>query len=291
MAVFQQLCIVSVDHAYFADGRCRGLEFVPAQRTLYFINKTGLLIKHTVNGIVIFYEKSRAEALRQFFGDVDEPFSLAFKVFSRAPDFSYYTQPITFKEAAILYFDNQGITPDDGSGIIRLHSDEYVSDQNFVELGSQLLADIINKRDILIRPVFVVNIGNSPSISAVISSRQNSSSCDFRIKFQARETFWKYYLLGEMRKKNAFITDRNNGFEFEYSGEESLPDNRTGMTFISKQLIPVREMSDYYFQLKEKGVGGGRILIKRLPVATPNQFSRKIINGQEAAVSDIYINC
>jgi hypothetical protein len=291
MAIFQQLCAVSVEHAYFADGRCRGLAFVPTQRTLYFINKTGLLIKHTTNGIAIFYETSRIETLRQFFSDVDEPFSLAFKVFSRAPDFSYYTQPVTFKEDASLYFDNQGTTPDDESGVVRLHPDEYVTDQNFVELGSQLLVDIINKKDILIRPVFVVNIGNSPSISTVLSSGQNSSSCNFCIKFQARETFWKYYLLGEMKKKNAFISDRNNGFEFEYVGEELLPDNRAGIVFISKQLIPVREMSDCYFQLKEKGVGGDRILIKRLPVATPNQFSRKIIDGQEAAVSDIYINC
>ena len=79
--------------------------------------------------------------------------------------------------------------------------------------------------------------------------------------------------------------------EFEDTGRDLLPDNREALTFRSKQRIPLRERSEYRFQLKEKGTNGGKVVIRRLPVASADQYIREMVDGKEAIVSEIFINC
>jgi hypothetical protein len=94
-----------------------------------------------------------------------------------------------------------------------------------------------------------------------------------------------------MTKIKSFITDLNHEIEFEATGRASLPGNRMAMTFRSKQRIPLREKSEYRFQLREKETNGGRVLIRRLPVASAGQFYKETVDGKEAIVSEIFINC
>jgi hypothetical protein len=288
MASFRQLCSISVTHSYFADGRCRDLEFVPTHDTAYLVEKAGLLVKNNYDGVCVFCESSSIDTLRQRTADPDEPSALVFKVFPRDPGFAYYTEPGIFNEEAMLYFGNRA--GETGGGLSgRLHQGEYVSGLDFEKLDSPLFSGVFGKRDRLVRPAFIVSIDLTPAVGVL--SDASSPPGDYVVAFKARETFWRYYLLGEMKKRTAFIIDRHNGYTFEYVGEASLPDSRTALPFLSNEPIPLQENSDCFFQLKEKGVGGGKILIRRLPVATPHQFSKEVINGQETAVSDIFINC
>jgi len=287
MSSFRQLCSISVTHTYFADGRCRSLSFNPTPSTVHLINKAGLLTKNSDSGVYILLESGSIDTLRQRIADPDEPSALVFKVFARDRDFSYYTEPGTFSEEALLYFDSRKGVATGTTGAIRLHAGDYVSEPDFEKLDAPQFREILDKRDRLIRPAFVVSMDLAMALDALADDR--SGECI--VAFKARETFWRYYLLGEMKKRDAFIVDRNNGYAFVYVGEESLPDGRAALTFISQQRIPVKENSDCFFQLKEKGANGGKMLIRRLPVATPHQFGKELIHGQEAAVSNIYINC
>lgn len=291
MSSFRQLCSISVTHTYFADGRCRSLVFNPTPGTVHLINKAGLLTKNSDSGVHILLESGGIDTLRQRIADPDEPSALVFKVFARDRDFPYYTEPGTFNEEALLYFDSRKGVATGTTGAIRLHSGDYVSELDFEKLDAPLFRDIVDKRDRLIRPAFVVSIDLAKALDALADASVPNRSGECIVAFKSRETFWRYYLLGEMKKRDAFIVDRNNGYAFDYMGEESLPDGRTALTFISQQRIPVQENSDCFFQLKEKGANGGKMLIRRLPVATPHQFGKELIHGQEAAVSNIYINC
>jgi hypothetical protein len=113
---------------------------------------------------------------------------------------------------------------------------------------------------------------------------------DYYLKFKARKTFWKYYMLGLMAQKHSYIADLNDAIRFEFSGEESLSGNRTALTFRSKTPIPMRDTFSYRFQLKESGPRGEKVLIRRLPMASASQINREMIEGEEAVVSEIYIN-
>lgn len=291
MSSFRQLCSISVTHTYFADGRCRNLLFVPTHGTAHLIAKAGLLTKQSDSGMRILLESDGFDTLRQRIADPDEPSALVFKVFTGDRDFSYYTEPGIFSEEALLYFDSRRGVATGTTGAIRLHAGDYVTELDFERLDAPLFGEILDKRDRLVRPAFVVSIDLAMALDAFADASATNRSNECIVAFKARETFWRYYLLGEMQKRDACIVDRNNGYAFDSMGEESLPDGRTALVFVSQQRIPVQENSDCFFQLKEKGANGGKMLIRRLPVATPHQFGKELIHGQEAAVSNIYINC
>lgn len=291
MSSFRQLCSISVTHTYFADGRCRSLLFVPTPGTVHLIAKAGLLTRCSDSGVRVLLEADGIDTLRQRIADPDEPSALVFKVFAKDPDFPYYTEPGIFNEEALLYFDSRTGVATGSAGTVRLHAGDYVSELDFAKLDAPLFSGVVDKRDRLIRPAFVVSMDLALALDALADAPATDRSGDCVVAFKARETFWRYYLLGEMQKRNAVIVDRNHDYVFAYVGEESLPDNRTALTFISQQRIPVQENSDCHFQLKENGANGGKMLVRRLPVATPHQFSKELVNGREAAVSNIYINC
>jgi len=231
------------------------------------------------NGIRIFFDENRADAPGRYTITGGSPLRLAFKVFVPDPFFSNYTELSWCREDSILYLDNsRAITGE--AGKIRLHGEDYVSPADFITLDSPLLENLLDRRDRLVRPVCVISLHLTP----------NEVGKNCFIRFKARETFWKYYLLGSMAGKNVFITDRDNAIEFECIGEETLPDERLAKVFRSTSSIPLQQNPEFCFQLREKRAGSERYLIKRLPVASVERIDREMINGKEAAVSKIFIN-
>ena len=290
MGPYLPLFSVEVEHTYFSKGWCAGLDFVPTPDSLMFIEKAGLLIRNTPNGIRAFFDQNSSEALRLYATGSDEPLRLAFKVFAREMFFRAYTEITTPEEDSILYFDNRG-GGIESTNRFRLHEMEFVSAKDFEKLNSPRIADILSRKDRLLKPEFIVSIGLGQKEIQILDAASKTAYHNYYLKFQARETFWKYYLLGSMTKNKSYIADLNNETEFEDTGRASLPDNRRALTFRSKQRIPLREKSEYRFQLREKNPNGGKVIIRRLPVASAGQYYKELVDGKEAIVSEIFINC
>ncbi len=290
MGPYLPLFSVEVEHTFFSKGWCAGLDFVPTPISLTFIEKTGLLIRNTQNGIRAFFDQNSSEALRLYATGSDEPLRLAFKVFSREMFFRAYTEITTPEEDSILYFDNRG-GGFESTNRFRLHETEFVSAKDFEKLNSPRIADILSRKDRLLKPEFIVSIGLGQKEIQILDAASKTAYHNYYLKFQARETFWKYYLLGSMTKNKSYIADLNHETEFEDTGRASLPDNRRALTFRSKQRIPLREKSEYRFQLREKNPNGGKVIIRRLPVASAGQYYKELVDGKEAIVSEIFINC
>ena len=290
MGPYLPLFSVEVEHTYFSKGWCAGLDFVPTPDSLMFIEKAGLLIRHTPNGVRVFFDQNSNEALRLYATGTDEPLRLAFKVFAREMFFRAYTEITTPEEDSILYFDNRG-GGFESTNRFRLHETEFVSAKDFEKLNSPRIADILSRKDRLLKPEFIVSIGLGQKEIQILDAASKTAYHNYYLKFQARETFWKYYLLGSMTKNKSYIADLNNETEFEDTGRASLPDNRRALTFRSKQRIPLREKSEYRFQLREKNPNGGKVIIRRLPVASAGQYYKELVDGKEAIVSEIFINC
>jgi hypothetical protein len=290
MGPYLPLFSVEVEHTFFSKGWCAGLDFVPTPISLTFIEKTGLLIRNTQNGIRAFFDQNSSEALRLYAIKPDEPLRLAFKVFAREMFFRAYTELNTPEEDSILYFDNRG-GKTDATKRFRLHDAEYVSARDFEKLNSPRITDILSRKDRLLKPEFIISIELGKKEIRILDAASKTAYHNYYLKFQARETFWKYYLLGSMTKNKSYIADLNHETEFEDTGRASLPGNRPALTFRSKQKIPLREKSEYRFQLRVKDPNGGKVIIRRLAVASAGQFIKEIIDGQEAIVSEIFINC
>lgn len=284
MGFYQPLFTVSVDHMYFSDGLWKGLNFIPDSGTSKVIEGAGILARQTRNGIGVFYDKDKSEALRLYAEDADGALRFSFKVYAKDRTFANYTAPSVGKENAVLCFDNRGGGGDAGAGKTRLSKDDSVSEKDFEEMDSLVAQDILGERDRRQPPDFVVSIFVESGTSAVFAAK------DYGIKFNARQSFWKYHLLGNMNRSNPFIVDLDNRVEFEFCGEIVLPDNKPAKVFRSKELIPLLEKSNCRFQLREPGPGSGKVLIKRLPVASENRLGMEVINGRSEIVLESFVN-
>ena len=290
MGHYLPLFSIEAQHGFFSDGLCRELHCVPTPKTDMTINQTGLLTRNMMNGVRVFYDRNNLDSLRAHAAEPGEPLSLMFKVFSRDSRFMNYTEPPTYREGAVLYVDSLSAQGGDNAKL-RLHQEQHLGEADFQSLDSSLFEDVLSRTDRLIRPLVVVNIRFSENEASLLGEQSPATPKTYFVSFRAKETIWKYYLLGEVAKEGLYITDLDNGIEFEMGEAESLSDNRPALTFRSKTLIPLQEKSDYRFQLRERNSGAEKVLIRRLPVASANQISREVIEGVETPVSEMFINC
>jgi len=284
MATFKTLLKVNVEHDFYTNGACSCLNFYATDKTFRLFENTGLLLKNTSHGIQIVYDESRLEALRLYATEQDEPLCFEFKVYSTEPEFRSYTSPFAEVADDILYFDNHATTL--GVANYNLSASEYVSVNDLKKLDSNELKGIIDHKERLLPPVFVVKIFAQNEQGSLLEQWLKPTATTYSIAFNARETFWKYYLLGKMAKETSYIVDSDHNIEFEALGSTTLSDESVAFTFRSMQKIPFNEHYSFRFQLKEKSVGSEHVLINRLPVACVTQTGLE----QEKIISEIYIN-
>lgn len=289
MGLYLSLLSISVEHAFFADGACKALDFVPTPKTAALLHKTGLLTRATRNGISIFCEDRQLDDLRRDAADAEKRLTLSYKVFPGDPYFGQYTYPGGHGADEMLYFDSTRAAPD-AAGRPRLHDGEYVSETSLQKLDSPVLREILDKRDHMVRPGFIVDLALAADGSVALPQTWNTPPHHYYLSFAARQSVWKYYFLGDLAKKELVVSDLDNKVGFERIGTMALPGNRMAQMFISSVPIPMREAHDQRFQLKEKGPMGEKVLIKRLPNAAVSQINREVVGGKAVLVSEMYVN-
>lgn len=289
MGAYLPLFSFDAEHAFFSNGTGADFDVLPTRKTSVILNNAGLINRKTATGVSIFYDQSGIEALQLYAAGPDDPLRFEFTAFSRNKTLDLYTEPSPTRLDSILHF-NSKLVKADANGRLRLHEPDYVSQKDFVPLTSPLLNDLLDPKDRLAKPTLTVTLhGEDVGIHPSAGFHEPGSK-HYYVRFKAREVVWKYYLFGDIRKKHAYIADLDNETEFESAGDAVLPDHRTALIFRSKVSLPLRDRSRYRFQLKDPGSGGGKILIQRLPVATPDRLYLDMIDGKEVMVSEIYIN-
>lgn len=284
MGFFQPLFTVSVKHMYFSDGLWKDLDFVPNQGMLKMLDSANILIKREKNGISAYYDQDKAEVLRLYAVGADMTLRFSFKVYAKDRTFANYTSPSSRRGNDILCLDNLGAKVNEESGNVMLGKDEFVSEKDFKAMDELIAEDILCERDKRVSPDFVVNIFIKPGRDGRWDAQ------NFWINFNTRQSFLKYHLLGNMNRNNPLIVDLDNRVEFEFCGDVMLPGNKPAKVFRSKALMPILERSNYRFQLREPGAGAGKVLIKRLPVASGSRLGLEMINGKSEIISESYIN-
>ncbi len=279
MASYHPLFQLRVQHLFFREASGLRLDFVPTPYSQDLLQRAGLLTRASENGLNIFYDAEKTEALEHYLSDL----AFQYRVFSKDPRFRNYTKAPAYKDDALLYFDNKKVRAD-AQDVFFLHASQSVSEADFKPLDSPELVSILSKKDHLLRPAFVVDLKLSESVL-------REGAKQYVIQFDARATTWKYYFLGHLAEKEPRISDLNNKTEFEFGGATVLPGHKTALIFRSTTAIPLRENFQSRFQLREKREGNGKVIIKRLPFASAHQISTETINGKASVISEIYVNC
>jgi hypothetical protein len=288
MGRYSQLVAVNIEHQYFAHNLGPSLQFVPTPDTASLIYRSDLVVKNTPRRLNVFLDEDRLEALRMETTRPQDPAFLTFKAFTADQAFKNYTEPGVLRDDFTLVFENGDGAQSPENAPVPLHAGEFAGDADF--RSHKTIAEspgLWSNQDLVRRPDFIIRIKLDGQDFA---SGAPGIGRTYAIRFQARRTIWKYYVLGKFKKEPG-ITDVRNQTEFEFTGKASLPGERTALTYRSKTPIPLREQHDVRFQLRDRNVSGGKVLIRRLPVASANQFGKELIDGRETIVSEIYINC
>lgn len=292
MSHYKTLLSVAVEHGYYSSGVCASLDFQPTPKTRELVEKAGLLLRKTADGIRIIHDRDRLDALEMFALDASDAPGFDFKVFATDSGFRNYTEPYTGARGEVLYFDNRSA---DGSGKQSLTASEFVSERDMKSPDSAELNETLSQKDRLLPPEFVLRIYFDSDAGPQLKYWLEQPPTIYSISFNSRQRYWKYYLLGRIAEidesKNRYsIVDPDNGIEFETTGREVLSGKYPAYTFRSKQRIPLYERYPFRFQLRQTGEAGESTLIPRLPVASIDKFGSEAIAEQEIIVSEIYVN-
>ena len=332
MSFYRLLLSVTVEHSFYLNGVCSCLNFYPTEKTLSVMERAGLLFKETIDGFLIAYDNSRLEALEMF---AQDSLSFDFKAYSSNPDFKNYTEPFSAESDGIFIFDNGAtigpgrqdlgapkhvsfedlekseltecrqakLTQLEKAGELnQLEAAEYGEilrqiktlkgeDQLFRELNR-----ILSRKDHLLPPELILRIHADNKQGSLLQQWLSPEQPTiYRIGFNSRKRYWKYYLLGKMVEgKNSnqgfYIDDADHKVEFETMDEETLSNQSLAYTFRSKQKIPLNERYSFQFQLKQKLQGAETVVIPRLPYASIRQLGKEEIANRKSIVSEIYIN-
>lgn len=256
----------------------RGVDFVPSSATASLIRSVGLMVKRSDNGIAVFCAEDRLPALLLHAQGGAETLNFAFVARVSDKNFPNYTHPLIPREGKVLCFSNAGRDLD------LLTKYDEASEDDCRDVAALVDEGVLNERDRRVLPDFVA------ILQVKVVPGEAGHARDFCIRFGARKSFWKYYLLGKMGRDSARIVDLDNKVEFESRGEVVLPGNRRSQLFMSTSRVSLAEKSQHRFQLRESDRQGDRILVRRLPVASESRLGLEVIDGKREVVFENYVN-
>jgi hypothetical protein len=117
---------------------------------------------------------------------------------------------------------------------------------------------------------------------------------NYVLTFNNRQTIWKYFLVSPVYQKfnNLSIINKSKEQVFNAPQKQKVYKNPEALVFESKNKIPLSELTDETFQLVsnfDPEQRSGKVILKNLDKATPEQLYYDITNPEESAYSHIYL--
>lgn len=287
MGTYLPLFRVDVGHAYFTDGACRPVELQPSAASAERLAHCGCLLRPLPGGLAVSYDSDSLDALQLQAAQPDEPFCVDLLARSADPLFANYTDaPPPDGSGGVMLFDSGGAVAE-GPDQWRLHAQPSVAPADRVPLDAPVLAQMLTPWQRRMPPRFAVRIRIRPGDLQDLPAQGRR----YVLRFQARATVWKYYLVGDWAQDELNVVDLGREAEFEPAQPDRLADGRAALAVRSRARIALQERPAQRFQLRGRNGGGTeRVLIKRLPVAGARQLSVETIRGVPTPVSEIFVH-
>lgn len=274
METWRPLVDLALRHEFFADGDCRGLAAAETAATARVVRNHGLLVRTSPSAVRVFASDAAPVP--------DDPgLALVFVLRIRDRTFTACTDPAGASAGGTLRYDTTVPAAADETGSVLLAP---VPDE--AATGAMRDDVVLDAPDRRLAPFATVRVVLRPGDFATDAPLRR-----FAIRFGARRTHWKYYVLGYGDTQSPpTIRDSDGAVAFESAGLERLANDRQALTLRSTAPIALQERSAHRFQLRARTASGERVLVKRLAVASPLHLGKDTIDGREVTVSEIYIN-
>ena len=284
LARYRPLFDIAVEHRYFADSYCRGLQWRLHDTAAGLLQRTLCAWRATTHGITMYADVSRTGLLKDLLAETTPPFSFGLSIRASDPLFRHYTDGLGSDPAAVFALDSdKGVREDDGR--IRLHTQDCVS------ADDRATANTGTPRERSTAPRFDIRLAIDVDAFEEAAISPNAAGKHYCLRFAARQTYWQYNVLGDWPPDELGVIDPAERIGFEAHGTRHLANGRIAHTFRSKTAIPLQEQASQRFQLRVQEQGTERVVVKRLPVASAGQFSIEEHAGAPRWVSEIYVHC
>ncbi len=241
------------------------------------MRRYGLIFKSFPDHFTVMYDTELAGSARSREDVLKEDIRLSFRLNLSDLALYNYTGGLPFAiNNSFFYFSNANA---DGSFKTNtLHEDPFANTKDFIELsasGEQYFSKPFGHLDILFHPGLQKNM---------------------EIKFAAKAVYWQYILVSEHMKDLNAPAVFNKSTRQIFIGPETiqLPDDRTGIAFISEEPILLNSEPNRFFQLVENYESGSdkhKIIVDVLPNPDINiisqNFSTQNTNGEKSLITII----
>jgi hypothetical protein len=312
---------VDVAHGYYADGRCRGLRFVPAGTTAERLRRADALVRADGGSLRIH---GPAEAIAHLRADAEDRSgvfadgaSLSWCVFATDDDFACGTEDAADRPHELLWVERHANVDVSAGADSNAEADED-EDSNAtgaasvaLEARPRRLDDIaldalLTAHDRRLPPFALLHLPLSHLPAQGPSRDPAAWPVRHRWPLAPRATVWKYCLLGDWSEPALAVVDLAGETDFTAPALERLDDGTPMLAIRSRGRVPLAQRSPRRFQLRSRfeGTGNGpgsgtaagasagndKVLIRRLPMAAAQLLAREMIDGQPAIVSEIHVH-
>ena len=269
---------IEVKHQFFTSGMHRAFAVTPTLRTEALAESLGVSSRSTPDGIRVFYESRRLQALDSYAEQVGAPVQLGFKLTSLDHLFARYTEPMP-PPGSLFYFDHE-CAREESVECSRLHGDTVVSEQEMEPLESPRVEALLAPEEQVAPPLGVIGITLVPA----------SEMHTYTVRFAARKAFWTYYLLGRFARPGLYMEDAKGEVDFDALGEVTLPDKRVAQAFRTTSMLPLQDRYHNRFQIIDPDAVGDRVLMARMPGAAVRQTYQERRDGTDISMAEIFIH-
>ncbi len=309
------LCTIRFFHSYYEKGSCLTMQIKPSPSTQQRMEKAGLLWRTQADGFTLLAEvKSHIAPERYFPLDFTfhstDPY---FENFTRLPtarqgkclifscgNTSSFTaddahvwplKPSTFRlniESSAQPGDILSLQNAQGDTVLRetisttADRSSYPFDLRNVEPGQYTLSvqnkpvlSFYSDEELYKKPPLGILSLQAEPISRFLGENENQEPIAYRIKWEARRTNWKYYIINRHKKNCTNFSIVNGGTTFKNLGETSLSEDLTAdAVLVSEQPISLSEKPEVKFRLTAVSDEAQEYtLIDSLPAPSPQRLA------------------
>lgn len=272
---------VDVTHGYFADGRCRGLRFLPTGSTAHRLQRAGVWARQDGATLLLVGPADAADQLR---GGATA--ALGWQVVATDERFASYTDDPARRPGELLLVGTalavgaarDGDAGDDLPEPLRVRP---------VSLHRRIVMQALSVRDRARPPFALLRIGPDrlrPRAAFPDQPRRLGWT------LAPRATVWKYCLFGDWPEDALDVFDPAGRIDFQPPARERLDDGRPLLALRSRRPLELAEQAAARLQLRCRSGDIVRVLVKRLPVAGPQHLAREEIDGAATLVSEIHVH-
>lgn len=284
MGPYLPLLRIDVDHGYYADGRCRGLRFVPAGTTAERLRRADALVRADGGTLLVHGPAEAIERLRADTDPDDGEAALDWLVHATDDDFACGTEDPADRPRELLWVAPAapGASGADDATLVATPK----------ALDAPEVTALLAPGDRWLPPFALLHLP-LPSLPAH-GPADNATAWPVQRRWPLapRATVWKYCLFGDWPEPALAVVDLAGETEFSAPAPDRL-DNGTPMLAIrSRVRLPLAQRSPRRFQLRSRpdGAGSPKVLIRRLPTAAAQLLARETIDGQPTIVSEIHVH-